>query len=109
MTESFEFVDETGRKFTCNVEHRTKPASENWWWFRVSTDANNRYALFRTEQGDTQASVQAHIASAYDEMLARRAAPTVNRWQRRGGAGPQLPNSQATADSALPPGTPAAT
>ena len=90
MKDSFEFVDRTGRRFECSVEKMRKTSPETWWWFRVSTDEQNRYAPFRTESGDTQSSVSERVVAYYDELLVRRAAPTVNRWQRGGPAKPAV-------------------
>jgi hypothetical protein len=85
VKESFEFVDGGGRKFSCSAEQMRKSSPEKWWWFRVSTDEQNRYAPFRTQDNDTQASVEQRVVAYYDDLLVKRAAPPVNRWQRSTG------------------------
>jgi hypothetical protein len=72
---SLVFVD-SGRTFTCAVE-KQHLTSEQWWWFRVSTDDRQRYAPFRAVKGDTAAAVQQRIVAFYDHLLARRAEPRV--------------------------------
>ena len=52
MHETFAFVDGS-RTFSCCVETMRGPRAEEWWWFRVSTDENQRYAPFRAEPDDT--------------------------------------------------------
>ncbi len=81
MNDSFEFV-EGGRRFVCSAEKMRNSSPEKWWWFRVSTEEQSRYAPFRAEEGDTQSSVKARVVAYYDDLLVRRAAPPVNRWQR---------------------------
>jgi hypothetical protein len=83
VQESFEFED-GGRKFACSAEKMRQSSPEKWWWFRVSTDEHNRYAPFRVESGDTPATVGPRVVAFYDDMLVKRNAPTVNRWQRGG-------------------------
>jgi hypothetical protein len=72
MTEpaEFEFMD-GGRKYTCHVEQATGGRSDAWWWFGVVGD-KGRYAPFRAEDGDTEASVRARIVSYYEGHLERR-------------------------------------
>lgn len=81
MKESFQFED-AGRKFECSAERMRKTSPETWWWFRVSTEEQNRYAPFRTSDDDTQSSVQERVVAYYNDLLVRRAAPPINRWQR---------------------------
>ena len=73
MKDSFEFED-AGRTFECSAEQMRKASPEKWWWFRVSTEDQNRYAPFRVESGDTQSSVQQRVVAYYDDLLVRRAA-----------------------------------
>ena len=80
-TTNVEFVD-ADRRFSCSVAPRRASESALWWWFRVSTDASNRYAPFLAANDDTPMSVQERIVAYYDDLLARRAAPAVPRWQR---------------------------
>jgi hypothetical protein len=95
QTTSVEFVD-AGRTFICSVAQRRASESALWWWFRVSSDAGNRYAPFLAESDDTPASVQARIVAYYDDLLARRAAPSVPRWQRARPAAPAAPAAPTT-------------
>ncbi len=82
--EGFEFVD-SERTFSCSVEKAPAAGNEAWWWFTVSTDDRQRYAPFRATPRDTQKSVRERIVAYYNELLERRAAPTVPYWRR----GPQ--------------------
>ena len=79
-TTSVEFID-ADRTFSCSVAPRSASESALWWWFRVSTDAS-RYAPFLAASDDTPMSVQTRVVAYYDDLLARRAAPAVPRWQR---------------------------
>ena len=81
--QSFAFVDD-GRTFTCNVEASRHARTDAWWWFVVSTEQHQRHAPFRAEADDTPAVIQARVVAYYDDLLARRAAPAMNRWSRRG-------------------------
>jgi hypothetical protein len=93
-TTSVDFID-AGRTFSCSVAPRRASESALWWWFRVSSDAANRYAPFLAESGDTPASIQARIVAYYDELLVRRAAPSVPRWPRARPAAPAVPATPA--------------
>lgn len=95
-TTSVDFID-GDRKFSCSVAPRRASESALWWWFRVSSDAANRYAPFLAESDDTPTSVQARVVAYYDDLLARRAAPSVPRWQR---ARPEAPRPEAPATPA---------
>jgi len=81
VTESFEFEDD-GRRFVCSTERLSRSNPETWWWFRVSVEANARYAPFRASKDDTRTSVQENVVFYYNALLARRAEPPVRRWQR---------------------------
>lgn len=80
--ESFAFVD-AGRTFTCRVETARAPRVDAWWWFEVSTERHARHAPFRATPGDTPDDVRARVVAYYDDLLARRAAPSQPYWQRR--------------------------
>lgn len=67
---AFEFVD-GGRSYTCRVEEGSSGREDAWWWFGVSGDSG-RYAPFRADVGDTEASVRARIVAYYEGHLARR-------------------------------------
>jgi hypothetical protein len=96
--EGFEFVDGE-RTFSCSVEKAPAAGNEAWWWFTVSTDDRQRYAPFRATARDTQKSVRARIVAYYDELLERRAAPTVPYWRR----GPQQNDATKAAAAAAAP------
>ena len=81
MTDYFEFED-NGRRFACSTEQLSRTNPETWWWFRVSVEANARYAPFRASRHDTPSSVQASVIDFYNALLAKRAEPPVSRWQR---------------------------
>jgi hypothetical protein len=99
--QSFAFVDD-GRTFTCQVEASRHARTDAWWWFVVSTEQHQRHAPFRAEADDTPAVVQARVVAYYDDLLARRAAPAVNRWSRR-----NVPAATpATAETATAAATP---
>ena len=86
MIQGFEFVD-NDRTFTCSAEKTHALGNEVWWWFSVSTDDRQRYAPFRASSSDSQKSIKARIVKYYDDLLIRRATPTVPAWRR----GPQQP------------------
>ena len=107
MKETFEFED-AGRKFECSAERMRKTSPETWWWFRVSTEEQNRYAPFRTADDDTLSSVQERVVAYYNELLVRRAAPPINRRQRgapkpAGAPGAEVPVVAEAAAEASPP------
>lgn len=102
--QDFAFID-AGRTFTCRVE-AARAARANaapsapvdaWWWFDVSTERHQRHAPFRAAAGDTPVDVAVRIVAYYDDLLARRAAPPVTRWQRK-------PDAAAGAPAAAVPG-----
>ena len=100
--EALTFVD-AGRTFDCRVEHaetRPGPSAEAWWWFRVSSDAAQRFAPFRAAPDDTPDGVRDRIVAYYDDRLARRAAPEARWWDRRRAAA-EVPNGQTRAGAAL--------
>ena len=80
MSGAFRFVD-GGRTYDCHVEAPHRGRSEAWWWFGVHGD-RNRYAPFRADVADTEASVRARIVAYYDARLASRGDAG---WQTRGG------------------------
>jgi hypothetical protein len=84
MAGAFEFVAD-GRAYACRVEEPHGGRQEAWWWFGVQGDPN-RYAPFRAEVGDTEASVRSRVVAFYEERLARRGWVG---WHRREGVPPQ--------------------
>jgi hypothetical protein len=91
----FAFTD-AGRTFTCHVEP-ARGQRDAWWWFDVSTEKHQRHAPFRAVPDDTPDAVQARMVAYYDDLLARRAAPPVSRWQRStpAAAAPAVPAAPA--------------
>jgi len=82
-----------GRTFTC--ERRSSPATPGtlWWWVSISGESS-RYAAFRTEPGDTPASLQPRVVAYYAQLLADRERPRITQptWaQRRNMAKPAAP------------------
>ncbi len=94
MLQEFAFID-GDRTFTCRVEASRTVRADAWWWFHVSTERHQRHAPFRATDTDTVNDVATRIVAYYDDLLARRAAPPVTRWQRR----PATPASTTPADS----------
>ncbi|GJG85759.1 hypothetical protein tb265_09400 [Gemmatimonadetes bacterium T265] len=82
MPQEFAFTD-GDRTFTCRVEASRAARTDAWWWFDVSTERHQRHAPFRAAAGDTLHDVATRVVAYYDDLLARRAAPPVTRWQRR--------------------------
>ena len=82
MIDALVFSD-SDRTFSCSIEERNMPQPEAWWWFRVSTDRQHRYAPFRAAAADTPANVQSRVVAYYEDLLARRAMPSVSHWGRR--------------------------
>lgn len=81
---SFSFI-ENERTYTCTREGLRGAQDDPWWWFSVSSDDRHRYAPFRAEPGDTEASVRPRVVAYYEDLLVRRAAPAEPRWRGRGG------------------------
>ena len=76
---TLQFV-ERGRTYTCRVDQPGAAAATRWWWVDVSGDGA-RYAPFRAEDGDTEASVRERVVAYYELLLERRATP-VGWWTR---------------------------
>lgn len=100
---AFSFV-ENERTYSCVREGLRGAADDPWWWFSVSSDDHHRYAPFRAEPGDTEASVRPRVVAYYEDLLVRRAAPAEPRWRGRGNGGsttttakPAAPSDEATA------------
>ena len=81
--DAVQFSD-SGRTFTCKTESSTATPGVIWWWIGVSGDAQ-RYAAFRVEKGDTEASLKPRVIKYYAEVLAIRARPRIMRppWNAR--------------------------
>lgn len=98
--DAFQFENE-GRKFKCERGSSPGTPGVTWWWISLADD-NQRYAAFRSETGDTIASLKPRVIAFYDEVLAVRARPRILRpsWSQRKPA-------DATAAVAAPPVEPA--
>lgn len=83
---SFSFI-ENDRTYTCVREGLRGAVDDPWWWFSVSSDDRHRYAPFRAEPGDTEATVRPRVVAYYEDLLVRRAAPAEPRWRGRGNQG----------------------
>lgn len=98
MLKPFEFTD-AHRHYTCTVETMTG-TDEGWWWFAVSHDSQ-RYAPFRAERGDTQATVRERIVAFYTNRLFHLAQPP-RRGAQFGSRPGRPPVPSASADAAAP-------
>jgi hypothetical protein len=99
MIKAFEFTDD-GRTYTCTVEELAGPVSESWWWFAVTGD-QQRYAPFRAQKSDTQASVRKRVVEFYENRLFQLTQPTVRgaHWAKR-----KAPATTEAAPTAFPKG-----
>ena len=79
----FQFVDGE-RTFFCSVEVPSREGMAPWWWFRVDSSGNTRYAPFEAKPSDTPQSVRARIIAYYAELLAIQAQPTYQKppWRK---------------------------
>jgi hypothetical protein len=89
VMKDFEFVD-GGRKFFCSVEVPRQAGMQPWWWFRLDTSGNTRYAPFEASPDDTEESVRERIIVYYAALLAAEARPAYQRpvWQKPKPAAP---------------------
>ena len=102
-----EFED-AGRTFTCEAKSSPATPGTLWWWMSV-TGESQRYAAFRAESTDTQASLRPRILAYYAKLLADRERP-----REIGGAWAARRNAQqraaavkpAESDTATAPATP---
>jgi hypothetical protein len=86
LTKDFEFVD-AGRTFYCTVERPRHAGMEAWWWFKLDTEENTRYAPFEASPSDTKESVSRRVIAYYADLLAIKARPVHQRpkWNGPGG------------------------
>jgi len=79
----FQFVDGE-RTFFCSVEVPSREGMAPWWWFRVDSSGNTRYAPFEAKPSDTPQSVRARIIAYYAELLAIQARPAYQKppWRK---------------------------
>lgn len=98
---SFTFI-ENERTYTCVREGLRGAQDDPWWWFSVSSDDRHRYAPFRAEPGDTEATVRPRVVAYYEDLLVRRSAPAEPRWRGRGQGNGAKPAAAAPAPAAEP-------
>ena len=67
-----------GLTYTCQREPSIATPDVTWWWVTVSGDAQ-RYAAFRSEKGETQATLKPRVIKYYAEVLATAARPRITR------------------------------
>ena len=79
----FQFVDGE-RTFFCSVEVPSREGMAPWWWFRVDSSGNTRYAPFEAKSNDTTESVRRRIIAYYAELLAIQARPAYQKppWRK---------------------------
>jgi hypothetical protein len=79
----FDFVD-GDHTFYCSVEVPRKAGMAPWWWFRLDSSGNTRYAPFEASAGDTEQSVRTRIIAYYAGLLAIEARPAYQRpaWRK---------------------------
>ena len=102
LTKDFEFVDQ-GHTFFCSVERPRHAGMDAWWFFRIDSEQNTRYAPFPALPDDTQKSVQRRVVAYYAELLAIKARPVHQRpkWNSPGGfRGPAKPAEPAPVEEA---------
>jgi hypothetical protein len=80
---------EGDRTFTCKAASSPATVGTTWWWVSI-TGESQRYAAFRTEDGDTPRTVRKRVLAFYEELLAARERPREIRtsWGRRPAAPP---------------------
>src|ERR1700693_4210577 len=85
----FEFED-GGRRFFCSVEVPRQAGMRPWWWFRLDTGGNTRYAPFEASPDDTEESGRERIIVSYAALLAAEARRAYQRpvWQKPKPAAP---------------------
>lgn len=67
-----------GLTYTCQREASIATPDVTWWWVKVAGDAQ-RYAAFRSEKGETQATLKTRVIKYYAEVLAIAARPRITR------------------------------
>ena len=80
---------EGDRTFTCKAESSPATPGTLWWWVSI-TGESQRYAAFRTEEGDAPLNLRPRIVAYYSQLIADRERPREIRphWGKRRAAGP---------------------
>ena len=75
---------EGDRTFTCRAESSPATPGTMWWWVSI-TGESQRYAAFRTEDGDAPLNLRPRIVAYYSQMVADRERPREIRthWGKR--------------------------
>jgi hypothetical protein len=83
------------RTFTCNAASSPATPETVWWWVSI-TGESQRYAAFRTQEGDAPTNLRPRILAYYLQMVADRERPREVRthWaQRRAAPKPAEPGA----------------
>lgn len=91
--QAVEFQD-GGRTFTCEAGSSPATPGTLWWWVTISGEGQ-RYAAFRTQPGDTPASLRPRVLAYYAKLLADRERPRLTP-AHRGGRPPNKPAPDGT-------------
>ncbi len=91
--------DDDGRTFTCRAGSSPATPGTLWWWLEVSGE-RQRYAAFRAEPDDTDATLRPRILAYYAQVLADRARPHLQRpaWSQRKPAAAPSPSETPAAE-----------
>jgi hypothetical protein len=94
---------EGDRTFTCKAESSPATPGTLWWWVSI-TGESQRYAAFRTEEGDAPLNLRPRIVAYYAQMVADRERPREIRthWGKR----PSKPEPGETGSPVKSTGTP---
>jgi len=65
---------EGDRTFTCKAESSPATPDTLWWWVSI-TGESQRYAAFRTQEGDAPQNLRPRIVAYYSRMVAERERP----------------------------------
>jgi hypothetical protein len=65
---------EGDRTFLCKAESSPATPDTLWWWVSI-TGESQRYAAFRTQEGDAPLNLRPRIVAYYSQMVADRERP----------------------------------
>jgi hypothetical protein len=95
---------EGDRTFTCEAASSPATPETLWWWVSI-TGESQRYAAFRTQEGDAPVNLRPRILAYYTQMVADRERPREIRshWaQRRPAAKPAETGPSVASPEKLP-------
>src|SRR5262245_21408042 len=100
---ALEFQD-GDRTFTCKAESSPATPGTLWWCVTISGESQ-RYAAFRTEEGDAPLNLQPRIVAYYARMVADRERPREIRphWGKRRPVGEPTDKNSSGESSEKPP------